>query len=136
MLDSYVFQNAEQRIGKIEAALQRQRGWNPVRDAALPALAAEAARLRQHLAETRVAWEVAPERRDTRMVSAIFGIGALAAAVLGFFGLVLPFAGVAVGFALRGSIGAKRRLRPLYDAMLDLEGRAFVMVEVVPPGAA
>lgn len=136
MLDSFVFQNAEKRIGKIEAGLQRQTGWNPARDAAIPALAEEAARLRQQLDQARAAWDVAPERRNIRLVGIIFGLGGLAAAGVGFFGLVPAFAGVAVGFALRGSIEANRRLKTLHDAMLDLEGRVFVMVEVVQPGTA
>ncbi|MBR0672317.1 hypothetical protein [Neoroseomonas soli] len=136
MLDSSVFQNAEKRIEKIEAGLQRQIGWNPVRDAQLPSLAQETARLRQQLAEARAAWAVAPERRNFRVVGIIFGICALAAALLGYFGLIPAFAGVALGFALRGSIEANRRLKPLHDAMLELEGRVFITVEVVQPNAA
>jgi hypothetical protein len=136
MLDSIVFQNAGKRIDKIEAGLQRQTGWNPERDAQLPALAEEAARLRAQLAEARIAWESAPERRNTRVVGLIFGVCGLAAAVLGFFGLLPAFAGVALGFALKGSIEANRRLKQLFDAMLDLEGRVFVTVEIVQRDAA
>lgn len=136
MLDSSVFHNAGKRIEKIEAGIQRQAGWNPVRDTQLPGLAQEAARLRQQLADARAAWVVAPERRNIRVVGIIFGTCGIAAALLGYFGLVPAFAGVALGFALRGSIEANRRLKPLHDAMLELEGRVFVTVEVVQPNAA
>ena len=73
MLDSSVFNNAGKRIEKIEAGIQRQAGWNPVRDTQLPGLAQEAARLRQQLADARAAWLVAPERRNIRVVGIIFG---------------------------------------------------------------
>lgn len=133
MLDPIVFQNAEKRIAKIEAGLQRQTGWNSARDAELPALAEEAARLRLQLAEARSVWAVAPQRRNTRVLAAIFGLCALAGTVLGLSGPALSFTGVAVGFTMRGSIEANRHLKPLYDAMDALERRVFVMVEVVQP---
>ena len=136
MLDSIVFQNAGKRIDKIEAGLQRQRGWNPDRDAQLPALAQEAAGLRAQLAAAQTAWEGAPERRNTRVLAIIFGVAGVGAALFGAFGLLPAFAGVAIGFALKGSIEANRRLKPLHDEMLDLEGRVFVTVEVVQRDAA
>jgi len=136
MLDSSVFQNTEKRIEKIKAGLERQTGWNPERDAQLPALAEEAEHLRMQLTEARTAWEDAPERRTIRVVGLIFGLCGLAAALFGYFGLLPAFAGVAIGFALKGSIEANRRLKPLHDAMLDLEGRVFVTVEVAQRDAA
>lgn len=136
MLDSIVFQNAGKRIDKIEAGLHRQTGWNPRRDAELPALAEEAARLRQQLAEVRRAWDGSPERRNSRIVGLVSGLFGLAAVAFGAFGLVGPLFGTALGFALGGVLLVRKRLKVLDDAMLDLERRVFVTVEVVQRDAA
>jgi hypothetical protein len=136
MLDSIAFQNAGKRIAKIEAGLHRQTGWNPGRDAELPALAEEAAHLRQQLAEARTAWDGSPERRNIRVVGLMFGLCGLTAAAFGAFGLVGPLIGTALGFAVGGVLLVRKRLKVLDDAMLDLERRVYVTVEVVQRDAA
>lgn len=136
MLDSIAFQNCGKRIEKFEAGVQRQAGWNPERDAQLPALAQQAAGQRAGLAKTQRAWEEAAERRNTRLLAIIFGITGIAAALFGAFGLLPTFAGIALGFALKGVIETNRRLKPLQDLALNLEACVFVTVPVVQRDAA
>lgn len=140
MLDAFAMTpvvGMERRLQKVEEAIIRQRGWNPVRDMELPALEAETARLRKGLAELRATWRVAPERRVIAICGSVFGVLAIVAAVLGFWGLVPALAGVTIGFVvIRGSMEVKKLLAPLMESLGALEEKTFVTVEVAQPASA
>lgn len=126
---------AEQRIDRLAASLRGQYGANPARDAELPALEQELTALRTRLAEIAAVRDQDRDIRNSRIIALVCWACALLA-ILAQTALWPGFAGVAVGFIIRGVRRTEALLAPLQDAIAALEAKAHVFVEVVAPRPA